>query len=440
MTSRSPAATVGPSGPAAATVGPSGPAVGAGADPAVTRTLALAQLVNSIGDGGFYVTSALFFTRIVGLSTAQVGLVLTVGWGVGLLLSPPLGHVADRQGLRGTAVVLALTTALALAALLFVRALPAFLVAVCVYASSQSGLSGVRQALLARLVTPAHRVHVRARLQSLLNAGIGVGAALGGLALYLDRPLAYRAIFALDAMTFVAAAVVLSRLPSVPVAAGFTAGEPRLGVLRDRPYMLVTALSAVMLLYMPMLSVVLPLWVAQRTAAPRWMVAPLFLLNTLAVVLFQVHLARRVNDLESAARSVRHAGGVLLAACVVFAVSATTAPAASAALLVVGACLQAGGEMLLASGLWEISFSLACPDRPGQYQGVFAMGAPIARTIGPLALTTLIVTWSGTGWLVLGWLFLLAGHLVTPVVRWGQRDPGRAVVGDVSTVLSGTSR
>jgi len=389
----------------------------------VTRTLALAHLVNSIGDGGFYVTSALFFTRIVGLSTARVGLVLTVGWGVGLLLSAPLGHVADRKGLRGTAVALAATTAVALAALLVVRDSLAFLATVCVYTSSQSALSGVRQALLARLIPPADRVRVRARLQSVLNAGIGLGAALGGLALYVDEPVAYRAVFALDAVTFAAAAAVLGRLPSVAIAPGATAGEPRMAVLRDRPYMVVTALGAVMQLYMPMLSVVLPLWVAQRTAAPRWMVAALFLVNTLGVVLFQVYFARRVTDRYSAARSVRWAGGVLLAACAAFAVSAMPGPAASAALLVVGACMQAVGEMMLASGLWEISFSLACPDLPGQYQGVFGMGAPVARMVGPLALTTVVVTWSGPGWLLLGGLFALAGWLVTPVVRWERRVP-----------------
>jgi MFS family permease len=394
----------------------------------VARTLTLAQLVNSLGDGGFYVTSALFFTRVVDLSAAQVGLGLTVGWGVGLLLGAPLGHLADRRGLRGTAVILALTTALALSAFLAVRAFPAFLVALCLYTSSQSGLSGVRQALLVRFVEPAYRVHVRARLQSVLNAGLGLGATFGGLALYLDWPMAYLAVFALDAVAFLAAAVLLGRLPAVPVAPAGAADEPRLAVLRDQPYTAVTALNAVMLLYMPLLSVVLPLWVAQRTTAPRWMIAALFVLNTLGVVAFQVRIARRVSDLDSAARAVRRAGAVLLAACAVFAVSATTAaPAASVVALVVGICLQVVGEMLLASGSWEISFGLADADRPGQYQGVFGMGVPVARMIGPLTLTTLIVTWSAAGWFVLGGLFLLAGLVTTPAVRWGQRDPGRAL-------------
>jgi MFS family permease len=390
--------------------------------------LALAQLVNSVGDGGFYVTSVLFFTRVVGLSPAQVALGLTAGWGVGLFLSAPIGHLADRRGMRGTAVVLALVTALTLAAFLAVRSFPMFLVAVCCYAGSQSGLSTVRQALLVRLVEPDHRLHVRARLQAILNAGLGVGAALGGLALFLDQPVAYLAVFALDAVVFLVAALLLGGLPPVQVVPAAAVGEPRLAVLRDLPYAAVTALNAVMLLYMPLLSVVLPLWIAERTTAPTWMVAALFVLNTVGVVLFQVHVTRRVSDLDSAARAVRRAGAVLLAACAVFAVSTTTVePALSAAVLVVGTCLQVAGEMLLASGSWEISFGLARADRPGQYQGVFGMGVPVARMIGPLALTTLILTWSGAGWLVLGGLFLLAGLLITPAVRWGQRDPGRAL-------------
>ncbi len=44
------------------------------------RVLALAQLANSVGDGAFYACSALFFIRVVGLSPAQVGIALTVGW------------------------------------------------------------------------------------------------------------------------------------------------------------------------------------------------------------------------------------------------------------------------------------------------------------------------------------------------------------------------
>jgi hypothetical protein len=47
--------------------------------PAASRKLALAQLANSVGDGAFYVTSALFFVRIVGMPVTEVGSGLTIG-------------------------------------------------------------------------------------------------------------------------------------------------------------------------------------------------------------------------------------------------------------------------------------------------------------------------------------------------------------------------
>ncbi|GDY75580.1 hypothetical protein SAV31267_050650 [Streptomyces avermitilis] len=53
-----------------------------------------------------------------------------------------------------------------------------------------------------------------------------------------------------------------------------------LGVLRDRPYALVTLLNTVLLLRMPLLSLGIPLWITERTDAPAWLVSALFVLNT----------------------------------------------------------------------------------------------------------------------------------------------------------------
>ena len=46
-----------------------------------------------------------------------------------------------------------------------------------------------------------------------------------------------------------------------------------MAVLRDRPYAVLTLLNAVMYLNMPLLSLGLPLWIAQRTDAPPAMAA-----------------------------------------------------------------------------------------------------------------------------------------------------------------------
>ncbi len=110
-------------------------------------------MTNSVGDGAYYVTSALYFTHVVGLAPARVGLGLTAAWAVGSLVGVPLGRLADRRGPRGTAVLLALATGLAVASFLVVRGFVPFVIAACAYASAQSGLAAARQALLAGLVS-----------------------------------------------------------------------------------------------------------------------------------------------------------------------------------------------------------------------------------------------------------------------------------------------
>jgi len=385
-----------------------------------SRLLAGAQLTSSIGDGAFLVTSALFFTHVVGLSATQVGLALTIGWATGLLAGVPLGHLADRRGPRGVAIALAVSTAVAVGSFLVVRSFPVFLAAVVLYTVSQTGLAAARQALLAGLVAPAERTRTRAHLQSTANAGLAIGAMLGGLALYVDTPAAYLTVFALDAAGFLVGATLLRRLPVVPRVLK-VAGEPALAVLRDRPYAVIALLNTVMLLYMPLLSLVVPLWIVERTEAPGWMVAAMLVLNTVSVVLFQVRIARRVTELRTATRLVRYAGALMMASCAVFALSSGGSAWTAAVVLLAAAALQVVGEMMLASGAWEISFGLAPADKQGQYQGFFGTGTAIARMAGPLLLTTLVLGLGTAGWLILGALFLAAACAFTPAVRYATR-------------------
>ncbi|MFD7441515.1 MFS transporter [Streptomyces sp. NPDC059909] len=392
------------------------------------RVLALAQLVNSLGDGAFYVTSALFFTHVVGLAPARVGLGLTLAWAVGSVVGVPLGRLADRRGPRGTAVLLALATSAAVGSFLVVRSFWPFLAAACLYAAAQSGLAAARQALLAGLVAKEERTGVLAHLQSTLNAGLAIGAGMGGLALYSGSRAGYLTVFALDAVSFLVCALVLRRLPAVePVAAEPTAqgsGGPALGVLRDRPYTLITLLNAVLLLRMPLLSLGIPLWISERTQAPAWLVSALFVLNTLAVAAFQVRAARGVTSLGTAVGAVRRSGVIMLVSCAVTAVSGVAGVPvwAAVAVLVAGAVLYVAGEMLHSAGSWQISFDLAPDGRTGEYQGFFGTGVTVARTAGPLLLTALLVTWGVPGWLLLGGLFAAASYGLGPAVRWAERN------------------
>ncbi|GAA4936196.1 MFS transporter [Streptomyces coeruleoprunus] len=416
--------------------------------PGPARGLAASQLVNSVGDGAFIVCSALYFSRVVGLSAGRIGLGLTVAWGLGAVVGVWLGHLADRRGPRGIAVLLSTATAVSVAALLCVRSFVPFLLVVCVYATAQSGLAAARQSLLAGLVPRGERTGVLAHLQATGNAGIAVGAAIGAVALHLGTPAAYLSVLGVDAVAFAACALLLGRLPSPAPAGtpgpGGEAGRGGMAVLRDRPYALVTFLNMVMLLRMPLISLAIPLWIVEHTAAPGWTVSALLVLNTGGVMLFQVRTAAGVTGLPSAVGAVRSGGVVMFASCLVFALSGAAGGAAWAAVaaLLVGAALQVWGEMRQSAGAWQISFDLAPAGQQGQYQGFFGAGVPVARMLGPVLLTTLVLTWGTAGWVVLGGLFLAAGLAMGPVVRHAERRAGAVTSGaaDVrrATGCSGT--
>jgi MFS family permease len=386
--------------------------------PQPIRILARAQLVNSVGDGAFYVASVLYFTLVVGLPPAHVGLGLSIAWGLGFILSAPIGTLADRIGLRRSAVALAGLVAAGLALLTAIHDWAGLIAAVSVYAVAQSGLAAVRQALLVRMVDARDRVNARARLQVLLNAGLGMGAALGTLALVFDTRAAFLALLWADAGAFVLAALILSRLPKEGSGNDTPATDKaRVGsVLRDVRYLVATALNAALYLYMPVLSVLLPVWVSQRTVAPSWTIGLLFITNTIGVVLLQRRVALRVVDLGTAGRSLLLGAILLAAACLVFAGSSSlTSPGLAVLVLVTGALVLVLGETMVAAGSWEVGFTLANPQHPGQWQGMYISGIPMGRAVGPMLLLGWVFSSSITGWIALGTVFVIAGAALATV-------------------------
>ncbi|MFD0340958.1 MFS transporter [Streptomyces sp. NPDC127117] len=397
------------------------------------RTLALVQLISRTGDGAYYVTSALFFTQIVGLSPAKLGLGLTIAWTVALAVGVPLGHVSDRRGARETAIFFYCCAALAVGSYVFIRDFPLFVLAATLYAIGQRSGSAAQQALLAGVVPKDQITTVRAFLQAGYNAGLAIGAALGGMVLFFDTREAYLIAFALDACGFLAAALVLLKVPTVAQTPAKEKGEKSQTVLKDRPYVAISLLNLILVLHGPLIDVALPLWIVLHTEAPKWVVAAMFVLNTLTIVVFQVRVARRVTNMTSAGRYVVKGGLLLGASCVVFAFSGSGGSAWSAVLLLLTAtAIQTMGEMMQMPATWEISFGLTPEGRHGQYQAFFGSGLTVAELIGPLVLTGLLVYWGSFGWILLGALFVAASFLMVPAVRWGELrlDATKATAGE----------
>jgi predicted MFS family arabinose efflux permease len=177
------------------------------------RRLAIGAFVTSVGNGAWYTSWAVFLTRSVGLSPAEVGLGMTLAGGVGILTATPLGHLADRLGPREVFGALQVARAAACLMYLAVDGPVAFAFVACLGgAAGASG--GARNAFVCGLTTEAERMEVLGAIRSLNHLGWAAGAAVGALIIGIDSRPAYVGLLALDAATFLAYAAAIAGCPA----------------------------------------------------------------------------------------------------------------------------------------------------------------------------------------------------------------------------------
>jgi len=115
------------------------------------RVMAVATLVNTFGNGALVTTFALYFTRVVGLRPTQVGLALSAGALVGLLVQVPAGHLADLRGPRKVLQAFTFGTGIAILGLLFARSVWALVAVMAIIAVFDRGAGAVRNGYIARV-------------------------------------------------------------------------------------------------------------------------------------------------------------------------------------------------------------------------------------------------------------------------------------------------
>ncbi|TVZ75424.1 MFS transporter [Streptomyces sp. BK340] len=397
------------------------------ADP-VLRLATVLTAVNSLGNGLYFPLGILYFTRIVGLDATAVGVGMTVAGLVGVAAGVPAGRAADRWGARRMGALLWGGTGLATAAYTLVHSYAGFLVTVICATALQMASRGVQGALYADVLPAATRVEARAYLRMVTNVAMGLGGALGAVALQLDTRAAYLTVILVNALSFAGPALLVPRMPlasHVRERVAPNADAPavdRWRAVRDLPFLAVTVLNAVLVVQYTLSEVGLPLWIVERTGAPRWTAALLMIVNCVLVALLQVRAARRASQVPSAVRAMRWAGLLLAVSCAVYALSAGLSPVWAVLSLTAGAVVQVFAEVLSAAGGWTLGYELADARAHGVYQGVFGTGMSAGMMAGPALVTVTAIAHGTLGWAVLGVVFAVAGFAVAPAVRWAQRD------------------
>ena len=128
-----------------------------------------------------------------------------------------------------------------------------------------------------------------------MNLGVALGGVVGGLIASVSRPATFTILFAVDSVTFLAYALVLSRLRVPPLHAGRARGS-WVAVARDRTFVSVTALNAVfMAATMALMVELLPAFAKNVAGVSEREIGVIFALESLGIVLFQLPVAKVVE-------------------------------------------------------------------------------------------------------------------------------------------------
>ncbi|MEU8403413.1 MFS transporter [Nonomuraea sp. NPDC048892] len=341
-------------------------------------------LVNQFGvNTGFYLLVpylAGHLTQDLGLSVAATGVVL----GVRNLSQQGLflvgGSAADRLGARRVIIAGCALRAVGFALFAFGVTVPLLLAAAVL-----SGLAGA-------LFNPAVRAYIAAdapggaKTFALFNvfaqAGALCGPLLGGVLLLVDFRAAALTAAAIFAVLTLAQTLVLPAR-EVPPSGASVLGDWR-RCLTDRRFLAFTLALSGMFALQNQLYLVLPLAAEQATGMPS-SVALLFLVSTVATLLFQVRITKRLEAATSPGRAMALGLAVMGAGFL--------APAALPGLLpvLVAVLALAFGVMMAQPFVYERISRFGGESLTGTYFGMFYLVSGVVA-----AASTALIGWVGT--------------------------------------------
>ncbi len=409
---------------------------------AMGRRFAFIATIDSLGTGMYYAGSALFFTRVVGLSVGQVGIGLSLAGLVGFLGVVPIGMLADRVRAGRIYVALQLWRAAGFTAYCLAGSFPVFVAIACAIGLADAAVPPISQAVVGAAVSSEDRVDTLAKIRAVRNIGFSVGALVAAVAIQHGSRAAFVFLIAGNAASFLIAALMLwSARVTQLITVGKSAKGTRPTLVADARYIAAAVLNGVLSVHLMLLPLALPLWIAMHTKVPIGTFGLLFMLNTVMAVLLQARFARSADKLRGAVACAVLAGASLAAFGVIAYVMGQVHLVVLATLLaVVAAVLITFGEMWQSAAGWTISYELARPERRAQYLSTFQMGTVVQAAAAPWVLTHLVLP-NPRGWLIFAAVIAVAGLAMAIVIDIPGPRPAsvamRAATGGLVTVLCG---
>ncbi len=301
--------------------------------------LQVGGLTNAFGNGIVLPFLIIYLHNVRGISLGLAGLAAAVNSAAAFASGFLAGSLSDRIGPRRVLMGALVTMAVGISLFPTIRSVwEAYALSLLV--GTGSGAFWPSQSSMLTGLTPASARHSAFALQRVtMNLGVALGGLTGGLIARVAHPSSFTVLFLLDAVTFVAYAVVLVKLPSPTRHPDRASGGYR-DVLRDRAFMRVVFLNATFITAgMVAIVELLPPYAKNDAGVSEKQIGLLWMANSLVVVLAQLPIAK----LAEGRRRMRAfaAMGVIWAASMLVIGAAGTWTAGLAAALLMGLAVTA---------------------------------------------------------------------------------------------------
>ena len=397
--------------------------------------LSAQSLLFALGEGTFLTGSAVFFTQIVGLSAAQVGLGLTCAGVAAFLAALPMGTLVDRLGAKRMWAVSAIGQAAMFALWPFITGFHGYLAMAVVMEVIGSLGGSAFGTYTINALPPGERVKSRAYMYSALNVGFTLGSLAGGVALAFRSNTVLHSLPWFTATVFLVNAVAITRLPRAAHDDRTTEERkvrvPGPGPMRNVGWLLTNFFGGVFWTNQVLLNVVIPLWLVEETDAPRVLLAFLFGTNTVMCIFLPMVAARGVHGVPTALRAIRVSSTFFVVSCLITLATHDTVGWVTIALVWLGHVTVTGAELYLSAASWTFEAELMDPRQRGAYQGAASLTNTLGKVWAPAVFTFLAMHWGAAGWLLIAGFIVVATVGVHPSTRMARRFLEHHVPADV---------
>lgn len=353
------------------------------------RRFVTAIAVDAVGSGVFMPVCVLYFLATTDLSLVQVGAVISIASALALPIGPVLGGLVDKYGAKQMLLIGNALQAAGFAAYLITDSFLGLTLWTVVVSVGRTAFWGSFGNIVAAISVPGEREKWFGFLGALRNVGFAIGGLVSGLAITIGTPAAYSSVVIANAVSYVAAFLLLLAVPATPRADHRAQPGSWAIVLRDRPYRLLFAAQLTYSTSMMVLNFAMPVYAATVLHLPGWVIGAVFTINTVMVGFGQGLVVRAMTGAVRW-RVLLLANAVFAASFLVLLGASRLSIALATAVVLVGSVVYTMGELLGGPVHGALSAEAAPEHLRGRYLSLIQLAWNVAGTISPVLFAWLL--------------------------------------------------